>query len=65
MATFYLLLQIQCECVDYFRDPGFEYPPDPEICFSNGKRDDDNNDEEDDDDFDEIKSDNKKSSKID
>lgn len=53
--------------MDYFRDPGYEYPPEPEICFSKYKRrgDDDveNSDDDDDDDFDDIHSDNKNSNK--
>lgn len=61
---------IQSESVDYFylQDPGYEYPPDPEICFSkykrNGDDDDVENGDDDDDDFDDIKSDNKNSNKI-
>lgn len=56
----------QCKTVDYFRDPGYEYPPEPEICFSKYKRGGNGDDAEngdDDDDFDDIKSDNKNSSK--
>lgn len=38
----------------YFRDPGYEYPPEPEICFTkykrNGNDDVDNGDDDDDDD---------------
>lgn len=50
--------------MDYFRDPGYEYPPEPEIRFTNNKRngnDDTDNGDDDDDDFDDIKSDNKNS----
>lgn len=47
----------------YFRDPGYEYPPEPEICFTkykrNGNDDVENGDDDDDDDeFGESKSDN-------
>lgn len=52
--------------MDYFRDPGYEYPPlEPEICFSKYKRDGDDDVEngDDDDDFDDINSDNKNSNK--
>ncbi|XP_031636738.1 stAR-related lipid transfer protein 7, mitochondrial-like isoform X1 [Contarinia nasturtii] len=45
--------------VDYFRDPGYEYPPEPEICFSKYRRDNGNDDDvDDDDDFDDINGDN-------
>lgn len=55
--------------MDFFPDPGYEYPPDPEICFSKYKRDDNDDDDvengdDDDDDFDDIKSDNKNSNKV-
>lgn len=48
--------------MEYWLDPGYEYPPDPEINFSkykrNGNDDDDvENGDDDDDDFDDIKSD--------
>lgn len=62
----------QCKSVDYFfRDPGYEYPPDPEICFSKYKRDgndddvdNEDDDDDDDDDFDVIKSYSKNCNKI-
>lgn len=66
----YLYSMIQYESVDYFllQDPGYEYPPDPEIFFSkykrNGNDDDVENGDDDDDDFDDIKSDNKNSNKM-
>lgn len=55
--------------MDYLlRDPGYEYPPDPEICFSKYKRDDNaddiENEDDEDDDFDDIKIDNTNSNKI-
>lgn len=54
----------------FFRDPGYEYPPDPEICFSKYKRDgndddvENEDDDDDDDDFEEIKSDSKNCNNI-
>lgn len=60
---FLCLFFIQSKTEDYLPDPGYEYPPEPEILFSKYKRngDDDveNGDDDDDDDFDDIKSDNK------
>lgn len=56
----------QCKTPYYYPDPGYEYPPEPEICYRNYKRydNDDNGDEDDDDDFDEdeIKRDSNNSS---
>lgn len=57
---------VQCHNVYDLQDPGYEYPPEPEICFSKYKRngngnDDVENGEDDDDDFDDISSDSKSS----
>lgn len=44
----------------YFRDPGYEYPPEPEMCLTKYKRNgnDDNGDDDDDDDGDDDDDDN-------
>lgn len=60
-------MSLQCKTVEYFPDPGYEYPPEPEFCFSKYKKDGNDDDDvdngDDDDDFDDINSDNKNSKK--
>lgn len=55
--NFQLYALFQCKNVDifYFRDPGYEYPPEPELFFEKYKRNENDDDVEngDDDDDDE------------
>lgn len=46
------MFQCKHKNVYYFRDPGYEYPPEPEICFKNDNDDGNDNDDADDDDDD-------------